>query len=308
MKFTTRELTEYEVERLSRIIDLDLCENICKYNGFIAGGAVVYVLNHHLYMEQIGDIDIFLPEGIHSTECAQLVSNYFGDDTVYYRQPSTLKFMSQSKNIKPIQIINTPGVEIETTLESFDFDYVMCAIYKRNNTFYTTMSEWTEFAHKTGTIRIILDYPYNPVRLWTRLQKACAKGFTLPTTYKLLNDIPIKFYVPKKGNSNQKLPPIPRYTEDYYIKNYKPNNMEKYTSLDEALESPFTQFYRHNYDGEEPYEDAPHMRYNECCSIPGSNVIVKFIYLAADSNDAENELVKYKTQQENIKIVTPVNE
>jgi len=201
MKYREQELTPHQLDRLRSLIPLDLLLKLFQKDTFIAGGAVVYVLVNDLTSDKVGDVDLFMNYQSDESllkECASLIDDYFEKDQVYIRQKSTLKIYSTSNSALtkcPIQLIRSPG-DLYNVIDSFDFDYVCCAITYKDGKFISICTSYAVEAHKTRTIKCILDYRYNPLRLRGRLNKASHKGFDMPKRYRQLNDLDIRFYTP----------------------------------------------------------------------------------------------------------------
>jgi len=302
MQYIEKELTLCQLHCLGELIPLELLEKLLKKGTFIAGGSVVYVLVDDVDKDTVGDIDVFIDdESPHSTtqECAELIDDYFATAQKYFRQQSTLKIYSETDTSKcPIQLIRGPG-NLYNVIDSFDFDYVCCAITLRDDKFISVCTSYAAEAHKTHTIRYMLDYPYNPLRLFNRLSKAANKGFVLPPIYIKLGDLDISFYKPRRyyDSRKQKQELEMVIPHAIYDKNFPLSPSSTFpvgnfhTSLSDALKETLHVFTRADYEIP-PITD--HMRTHENQYHEHSK---RYIYLPDNKNEA-----RYVIVPDNVKI------
>jgi hypothetical protein len=278
----SRTLHSSESLRFFELIDKDLAQKLlCQENICIAGGAIVYSCVCSVHKKAVGDIDVWVLENNTEKfwEYARLINSFFANNGLLRieRQVASVKFVSKNFNILPIQLILCPG-NIEDLIYSFDLDYVQCAISfsRSEKVFKIHRTFFAQQAHESKQIRYILDFKYNPLRLYSRLKKAGFKGFSLPSGIVILEQLGIDFYIPihvkenggafietwkteeldRKIDMNEN---IDEAIEYYELRNQDspefqivlPHHTKFFKSLDDAANSmPLEPFSRSKYDGD----------------------------------------------------------
>jgi hypothetical protein len=196
---TKRKATQTEIERLHSLLPQSICETLLENGACIAGGAATFVLVPTVDKRAVSDVDGFVFSDFE--KCATDIDKLVLSQKQYHRQTATLNFLSEQLPL-PIQLIWSPGSP-EDVLQSFDFDYVQCGIlgFKDSKTgrieYQIIQTKMCEVAHKTFTVRYVLDYPYNPQRLAGRLCKAQEKGFCLPAPFDSIDELGLKLHKPR---------------------------------------------------------------------------------------------------------------
>jgi len=293
---TTRYLIEKEKERVYSLISKPLLDKILCKKAFLAGGAVTYVLDERVAQKSIGDVDVFASHLKTLLDCAEAADDMLLGPKRYLRQTSTICI--QSRKACPIQFILTKPCQdfeecIRETILSFDFDLVQCAISMDGGgellAHYTRMAE---MAYETGIIRYLLDYPYHPMRLVSRLAKAMRKGYKLPSKYRNIKEMGVDTYTPKHAQKDPLLECIrmqepeegeQNWTEIYDENRGQASNITVHTSLVEAIEIPFKTFTRDRYETD---EDVKTVRVNEQLIL---NQTRKYIRLPSPTETAPPE-------------------
>jgi hypothetical protein len=160
------ELHEAGKKRLYSLVCEELMTDLLSHGAFIAGGSVVYVLNPHVPIGTVGDVDLFVRDGNQETVkyCATAIAEYWKNhnpttdkvaeelekhaknENPQAGPPSSanvqkinnkIMFMKYNATLRitaperiPIQIILCAGDE-KDTISQFDIDYVQCAIVGR---------------------------------------------------------------------------------------------------------------------------------------------------------------------------------
>ena len=144
--------------------------------GVIAGGSIVFALNKFVPLDSVGDIDVFVNSKENYDKCVTLLQTYFAPhfETIVYDDVH-YNFAVLSVNISNKHKLQIIYHEYETPvdiIDSFDLDYVQCAIH--NGNIYQT--DRCVRSHKHRQI-----FEFSDIRFRNgRFRKAVDKGFKCP--------------------------------------------------------------------------------------------------------------------------------
>ena len=234
-------ITIIQQTRLRQIISPDIETIIFKY-GFIAGGAVSFMLKDSVPIATVGDIDVFIDNEESFWKCAQEICDCWKEEKAFDRMTSTLKIMTVGEI--PIQLIMN-NKSMENTILGFDMDYVQCSIH--SSPLMTSMSEMCRQSHATGFIQYMCDCTYNAMNLIVRFHKALKKGFQTKREINTVNDIGVQLYDEYKIEF-----PVYKYSGPLkrflHTKETIQNMFYVCHSLNKCKTQPLSFFCRENYD------------------------------------------------------------
>lgn len=172
--------------KLSNLFDtFDASELIVHLNikGVLAGGSIVYMFNNFVPKKSVGDIDVFVNsketfiELLHHIKDKYPVENFYKIDNYVDNLDDktpliSIVNVSFSNESVLVQLILQDYQNPTDVIESFDLDYVQCAVHCK--TIYKT--EICKRAHKSKTVHCGTEFPPKI----KRLEKASNKGFNVP--------------------------------------------------------------------------------------------------------------------------------
>lgn len=253
----TQPLTESQNQRLSNILDGKLLNVILKY-GFIAGGCVVYVMVDDVPLSSVGDIDVFISHTDQLRQCFnEITAIFYPSKMLYQRMNSTIKIIVSHQI--PIQLILTDNV-VNSQIREFDMDMVQCAIHGSILDPMSTLTRMAYLSHQSHTIKYMLDYAYNPMRLMSRLNKAHRKGFHINRSIETIEQVGLKLYRPHvvdrekwEIEKNMRLGFVSTSkhveTNTLSLKQWLPMDNGLTDDIDSVWKDPIRNFRRETYEG-----------------------------------------------------------
>ena len=151
--------------------------NMLQQKHVIAGGSIVWLLNDFVPKNTVGDIDVFVNMEEEYTKLITLLKTKYNATLSSISQNSYGTFencgvvSAKIFNRITIQLILLAYTDPMDVLQSFDLDYVQCALH--NNTIYKT-----DACAESHLARAILCY--KPPCKFTRFSKVLKKGFIAP--------------------------------------------------------------------------------------------------------------------------------
>lgn len=186
------------LEKLSTLFSFHSMDLLQQLNtkGVLAGGSIVYALNDFVPKESVGDIDVFINDKETFLQVLEDLRFCYRVDKIEVTNPEQYYELSEEESEK-ISIVSVTLIEERVqiqlilqeyespfdVIESFDLDYVQCALHK-DKIFQTEICKEAHFKRK-----ILCGNEFPPS--FKRLQKASQKGFK---TVLIGNEIrPIKY-------------------------------------------------------------------------------------------------------------------
>lgn len=152
-------------------------------NGIIAGGSIVYALNHFVSPESVSDIDVYINDKTRFLEVIKYVYDHYtgvqlttinpidySGKSVIHDKISIVNLLLEQQRVN-LQFIYHEFESATDIIKNYDYDYVQCGLDSNNLIISQDCSE----SHKQR--RIIKGYHLSNA---TRLRKATLKGFSAP--------------------------------------------------------------------------------------------------------------------------------